>query len=394
MPATDLTATFRKIIQEKELEFTDAKRRKLGTKSPRLDSGCEGQVQIGKKYIDEAYIILNHIHTLTRMLANVRKPYLNVDARSTHLTRYTSRKIDLNEGESSWIGVKHLSNEERDQIDLQARVILTRCADRVKEMEAIEKRRAELVASKTNPLARLLPARLRQDASTVSSDFLAAHHSGVTWYLSRRLAEASQAQKEMQEERVKRQLERTRTLGSGAAQDVLHMAAKGSTSSSEQSRNKGPSGWLGDASSSLLAATIGVPSMTNARPPTHTPPIDIPPPSDDEDEEIELSASQILQFEAENANILQSVQDTLESVQQAESRLTDISALQMELINHLTRQTELTDKLYEDVIATTSMVEQGNAQLKEAKRRAKDSRLYILVFLIGASMSLLFLHYY
>ena len=68
--------------------------------------------------------------------------------------------------------------------------------------------------------------------------------------------------------------------------------------------------------------------------------------------------------------------------------------LQMELVNHLTRQTELTDQLYEDAIATTSTVEKGNSQLKEAKRRAKDSRLFILVFLIGASLSLLFLHYY
>ena len=79
--------------------------------------------------------------------------------------------------------------------------------------------RSELVASQKNPLTRLLPA---QDATPLSSDVLAAHHSGVTWYLSRRLAEASQTQKEMQEERVKRQLERTRT-GSDATREVLQM---------------------------------------------------------------------------------------------------------------------------------------------------------------------------
>jgi len=72
----------------------------------------------------------------------------------------------------------------------------------------------------------------------------------------------------------------------------------------------------------------------------------------------------------------------------------DISALQTELVQHLTQQTRLTDQLYEDVIATTSTVEKGNVQLKEAKRRGNDGRLFILVFLIGASLSLLFLHYY
>jgi syntaxin 18 len=116
--------------------------------------------------------------------------------------------------------------------------------------------------------------------------------------------------------------------------------------------------------------------------------------SDDEDDEIELSASQIMQFEAENANILKNMQDTLESVHQAEARLMDISALQMELVTRLTHQTELTDQLYEDALTATITVEKGNEQLKEAKRRAKDSRLFILVFLFGASFSLLFLHYY
>ena len=41
--------------------------------------------------------------------------------------------------------IRHLTNEERDQIDLQARVILTRCSDRVKEMEIIEKRMQQVV---------------------------------------------------------------------------------------------------------------------------------------------------------------------------------------------------------------------------------------------------------
>ncbi len=79
------------------------------------------------------------------MLASIRKPYLNIDSRSNALIRNSSRSIDLNNIETSWSHVRHLSNEERDQIDLQARVILKRCADRVKEMEALEKRAHRLV---------------------------------------------------------------------------------------------------------------------------------------------------------------------------------------------------------------------------------------------------------
>ena len=199
----------------------------------------------------------------------------------------------------------------------------------------------------------------------------------------------------MQEERIKRQGERTRTLGSAAGLEAINMGVRETPIiSMEQSGNKG-GGWLGGGPSSFIAATIGAPSYDARRENVpivkQTNPL---PPSDDEDDEFDLSPSQILQFEAENANLLRTVQDTLESVQQAESRLMDISALQMELVAHLTRQTELTDQLYEDAITTTSTVEKGNLQLREARRRAKDSRMWILLFLVGASFSLLFLHNY
>ena len=86
---------------------------------------------------------LNHIHTLTRMIASVRKPYLNLDARNPPLSRQGSRTIDIGgSDQQSWANIKHLTNEERDQIDLQARVILSRCSERIKEMEVLEKRKS------------------------------------------------------------------------------------------------------------------------------------------------------------------------------------------------------------------------------------------------------------
>lgn len=75
------------------------------------------------------------------MLAAVRKAYLNVDARSPPLQRHAVRNIDLaGSDQQSWASIKHLTNEERDQIDLQARVILSRCSERIRELEALEKR--------------------------------------------------------------------------------------------------------------------------------------------------------------------------------------------------------------------------------------------------------------
>ncbi|KAF6762708.1 hypothetical protein DFP72DRAFT_1001237 [Ephemerocybe angulata] len=395
MAYTDLTADFRQVVQEKQRDIPEAKRRKLDhPKSPSTSQDTSGGTLAGKEYISEAYTVLNHINTLTRMLASIRKPYLNVDSRTSPLSRQGSRNLDFNEGEAAWSNIRHLSNEERDQIDLQARVILQRCSTRVKEMEALEQRRAELLASKVNPFLRLLPARLREDESTLSSGVLAAHRSSITWYLSRRLAETSQLQKGMQEERVKRQLERTRSLATGATREANNFLEPSRTISSSASQGSSPSSWLGDATSGIIAATLGVDDSRRNSPSQPSIPIDSSYPSEDEDDDIELTSSQILQFEAENAALLRNVQDNLESVQQAESRLSEISALQMELVTHLTRQTELTDQLYEDAIATTSTVEKSKAELKKAQQRGKDGRLFLLVFLFGASFSLLFLHYY
>jgi syntaxin 18 len=244
--------------------------------------------------------------------------------------------------------------------------------------------RAELTSGKHNSIFRLLPTRLHMDESSLYSDVIAAHRASITWYLNRRLTDSGQIQKEMQEERLRRQLERTRTLGSSATQDVLASSFKPTPIQPDSSRS-----WLEQTSSSLVNGTLGIASANESR-------SNVPAPStpDNEYDAVELSEAQIQQFEKENADMLHSVQETLQSVQQAEAQLMSISSLQMELMTHLTRQTELTEQLYEDAIATTSMVDKGNTQLKEAKRRAKDSRIFILLFLVGASFSLLFLHYY
>jgi syntaxin 18 len=247
---------------------------------------------------------------------------------------------------------------------------------------------------------------LIQDATSPSFDFVAAHHSGITWFLNRRLAEASQNQKEMQEERIRRQSERARTLGSGAAKEAIALCMRDSLSLDRSHSLANHETWLGGigGTSGLASSLASSLSGSNAshdlsqwtlRPSSQQTiqdeDIGL---SDDDADEMELSPSQILQFETENANILRSVQDTLASVQLAESRLLDISALQMELVAHLTRQTEVTEQLHEDAIATSSMVDKGNVQLREARRRAKDGRMFILLFLFGASLALLFIHLY
>lgn len=108
----------------------------------------------------------------------------------------------------------------------------------------------------------------------------------------------------------------------------------------------------------------------------------------------ELTQEQILQFEREESLLLQSTRSDLESLRTAESSLLEISSLQTQLAVHLSQQSELTDNLWNEAIEVSGRVMDGNLQLKKAKERGKDSRMWLLVFLFGSSFTLLFLDYY
>ncbi|KAF8471634.1 hypothetical protein DFH94DRAFT_768655 [Russula ochroleuca] len=381
--AQDITGDFRNIVEQKRKGLDDTRRSKLRRSSHPApnDTQVDGVPPFMQAYMKEAYTILQQVSSLTRMLAAVRRAYLDVHARLPPVTRQVVRALDTT-GVDAWADIKYFTNAERDQIDVQAQKILSRCADRVHDMETLEKHRAERVAQSFNPLYRLLPALLVPDDVAAAADFVSAHCAGVTWYLMRRLTQVSQMLRDMQEERVRRETERTRTLGSDVARELLGINATYATEPAEP----GSSSWFGTASSAL-----GGSWAVHQRPPPEEMDLAI---SDDDEDDVELSASQIQQFEAENAQILRSAEDSLAAVRQAEARLLEISALQAELVAQLTRQTEVSDQLYEDAIATSEMVDKGNIQLREARRRARDGRKWLLLFLIGASLSLLFLHYY
>ncbi len=222
-----------------------------------------------------------------------------------------------------------------------------------------------------NSLAKLLPSLI--SPSDRFAELVASHRSNVTWYLTRQLTELSQSQKEMQEERIRRHLDRARTLGSTAAVDQARDTA-------------------------IRDVYGSVPSSNSTAPSSHIPPpvtaADYTGSDTDEDADIELTQSQILQFEEENAAMLKSVEDTLQSVQLAESRLLEIGALQTELVVQLARQTEVVDTLYDEAMTTQAQVEKGNAQLRQARERGKISRKWILLFILMATFALLFLHWY
>ncbi|KAJ1308774.1 hypothetical protein OPQ81_004464 [Rhizoctonia solani] len=367
------TDEFLACVRECASRMPDAKKRRADV-SKRSSQAEEDA--FARQYLTEAYTILNHLKTLTQLLSSVRRPYLNVDPNHHFRPAASTRNIDLNAMNSdAWANVKSLTNAERDQLDLQANVILTKCAQRVRELELLEKHHTESAANRANPLLRMLPSRLTQSTEVADADTRALHRSNIAWYLTRRLTETGAAQKEMQEERVRRQVERATTLGSSIPAPAPAPAPAPTSAPAATSPGWGTSAW-------------------NRSQPAKVP---APPPEDSEEDDydnLELSASQILQFEQENAAILRSMEDTLASVKVAESRLLDISALQTELVAHLTRQTEAIDQLYDEAVASQGDVNRANVQLRKARENQADSRIFLIVFLLGASAALLFIHWY
>jgi syntaxin 18 len=106
-----------------------------------------------------------------------------------------------------------------------------------------------------------------------------------------------------------------------------------------------------------------------------------------------LTSAQIQQFEKESTEVLKATENTLKSIKQTESSLLEISNLQTELVYHLTQQNEMIDQLWDDSIISTGKIKQGNQQLLSASESNKESRMWLMVFLLGSSFALLFVDY-
>ncbi|KAI9486860.1 MAG: hypothetical protein EXX96DRAFT_517182 [Benjaminiella poitrasii] len=351
----NLTIEFRQIVEKKAASIPH----KTHPKRQRYD---ENSYDLFTK---EAYRIYQHIDSLKRFLLTIRTAYLT---KTNRPSRSRQTAVDLStpssvSGDSLFAlfsgNIHNLTDRERDEIDFQAKLIIRRCIDRIKELEESEKLRHLQEAAK--PVSRLSHFFSSMLLPTATEDVLHVHRSSMTWFLNQKLMQVSKIQKEQQEIRLTREIEKRE-----------NQLSKSRFATSRQ--------------------------LFDLPEPTETS-NDIP--KVEEDEQVELNAfeealskEQIQMLEKENSAMLEDLNNTLNQVKNAEKALLEISTLQTQLTNHLAAQTIQTDKLYADAIATTEKVEQGNIQLISARERNKSSRKFMLIFLIGASFVLLFLDWY
>ncbi|KAJ1926888.1 hypothetical protein IWQ60_003403 [Tieghemiomyces parasiticus] len=325
----------------------------------------------------------------------------------------------------------HMTDQERDEIDQQAKFIIRQCLDRIKRLEAFSRAAAEEPAPSATAtgLFGLFSLSSRSSYGVLKRETLAAHHGAVLWLLNKRLMDVSMFQRDQQEMRLNRALAKQGGLQPRRSywakrqaekqqqkldsprlgrQDTIGAARFGATAPFGLGFGKPTE--LGDEKAAVDTdaffdhelrdgKAVASPVPFNQR--RHDPIDDywgnagLPEDDGHKDGATEaVSSSHQMELQEENRALLREFEDTLTQVRSAEQALLEISALQSTLSTHLAMQTEQTERLHSEAMATSERVQEGNEQLLEARQRNADTRKWILIFLIMASLVLLFLDWF
>ncbi|MQL75187.1 hypothetical protein Taro_007575 [Colocasia esculenta] len=84
----------------------------------------------------------------------------------------------------------------------------------------------------------------------------------------------------------------------------------------------------------------------------------------------------------------------LDAVQETETKMVEMSALNHLMSTHVLQQAQQIEHLYEQAIEATKNVESGNKELSQTIQRNSSSRTFLLLFLFILTFSVLFLDWY
>lgn len=84
----------------------------------------------------------------------------------------------------------------------------------------------------------------------------------------------------------------------------------------------------------------------------------------------------------------------LDSVQQTETKMVEMSALNHLISTHVLQQAQQIEHLYDQAVEATHNVQLGNKELAQAIQRNSSSRTFLVLFLFVLTFSILFLDWY
>ncbi|PIA54481.1 hypothetical protein AQUCO_00900791v1 [Aquilegia coerulea] len=84
----------------------------------------------------------------------------------------------------------------------------------------------------------------------------------------------------------------------------------------------------------------------------------------------------------------------LDAVQETETKMVEMSALNHLMSTHILKQAQQIELLYEQAVEATNNVELGNKELSQAIQRNSSSRTFIILFVLVLAFSIIFLDWY
>ncbi|KAM0261690.1 hypothetical protein ACHAQJ_002142 [Trichoderma viride] len=291
-------------------------------------------------FLKEAYRINSHIVSLHRQLQDVRQAYL-----STAQPRRAQARLVQNQP-------RVLSDREREEIDANAKQMIRELNASIRSLDEAEQLRREtesaIIRKKyTKGLGALGSWASGGIASSKSAEHAAAegqaqqlggYREGVVWFLRQRLELCCRTQQDMMETRLRRELEKSRSmLPVGDLAEFMPAAHKPHGQTSGDAFAPG-------TEESSAAFTEG------------------------------LTDEQVQMFEEGNQSMMEHYESTLDKVRTAEKSLLEISELQTLLVNNLSAQSENIELLVSDSASMADNVGGGNKQLKKASQRPSTAR--------------------
>lgn len=84
----------------------------------------------------------------------------------------------------------------------------------------------------------------------------------------------------------------------------------------------------------------------------------------------------------------------LDAVQETETKMVEVSALNHLMSTHVLQQAQQIELLYEQAVEATKNVELGNKEITQAIQRNSSSRTFLLLFFFVLTFSVIFLDWY
>ncbi|KAJ3151423.1 hypothetical protein HDU86_006123 [Geranomyces michiganensis] len=444
---TDLTSEFHRLLASSSSPV--ARRHHSNNDSPPTPSislpSSPSQKRRGRKataepFVIESYKLLDHITQLHYFLTRAQIFYLNLSSRAgAHLSaerdteaRWLASwaKGDDRHGEpplallQTLPKLRDLTEAEREEMDTQVQRALGTLFARTEALAKV----AEQPLPRVN--VGLMTTLFGDEETTRRERMVQEHRRSVVWLLQKRLMDTSNIQKHMQERLLRQRLQKQETFLYSASPSTPTLPPKTASPStpslpfnislsnitSSLSASFNPSTALSFASQAGLvkrsapnlplkgsggagtpdhqgsAAALHSRASSEMLQQRHAAGSSVPP--EEEDVTERLTTRERMMLETANAEILESLENSLDQVRRTTNALQEISSLHGRLAYEIQTQATAIDALYEEAWKTTDTVHRGNKQLVSAQRRFGTARLWVLIFLVVASAVLLFLDYY